>query len=493
MNVFTSLLLYSLGLLSVALYTSGGLAGQRGRVSCYFESWANKRKGDARYTIDDIPGDVCTHIIYSFVGVDNDTWEILQLDPENDEYDGGFANFTALRERYPHLKTQLALGGWAEGGYKYSQLVSDGERRCTMIESIVHYMNWYGFDGFDLDWEYPGAADRNGTRKDKDNVYFFLDELRKAFDAEGKGWEITMAVPLSKFRLKEGYHVPELCKLVDAVHVMAYDMRGVWAGFADVHSPLYTRPFDKMGFEKLNVHDGLQLWEDMGCPADKLIVGVPFYGHVFTLLDNSTYLPGAAINKNRSMGMAYYEICQEVTEENGWTLKWDWYGKVPYAYKNLTWVGYENPRSIQYKMDFIREKGYGGAMMWAIDNDDFRGACGEKNHVVNILNNSMSDYIVPYPRRNGSAERDDIPPEPPANECYPVTLPPIPIYIQCNAENKTEDLGEEFNRIYRCVDGKPILGDCRSGYVWNPTSKMCETPLPSVARRASMKNDEEKI
>ncbi|XP_068082970.1 endochitinase-like [Anabrus simplex] len=138
MNVFARLLLYSLGLLTVIVYTSGGLAGQRGRVSCYYESWAIKRRGDARYTIDDIPGDLCTHIIYSFAGVNNDTWEILQLDPENDENRGGFANFTALRERYPHLKTQLALGGWADGGYKYSQMVSGGDRRCKMITSIVH-------------------------------------------------------------------------------------------------------------------------------------------------------------------------------------------------------------------------------------------------------------------------------------------------------------------------------------------------------------------
>ena len=61
---------------------------RRGRRTCYFASWAYSRPGDGSYDVDDIPADLCTHVVYAFVGVSNVTWGVLIMDPDVSRHPG---------------------------------------------------------------------------------------------------------------------------------------------------------------------------------------------------------------------------------------------------------------------------------------------------------------------------------------------------------------------------------------------------------------------
>lgn len=60
----------------------------------------------------------------------------------------------ALKRR--GVKVSIGLGGWNDSaGDKYSRLVNNRSSRKKFINNVLNFMHKYGFEGLDVDWEYP--------------------------------------------------------------------------------------------------------------------------------------------------------------------------------------------------------------------------------------------------------------------------------------------------------------------------------------------------
>lgn len=296
------------------------------------------------------------------------------------------------------------------------------------------------------------------------------------------------------------------------------------------------------------------MWVDGGVPKNKLILGVPFYGRTYTLQDAESRGLKAYINKERKGGLpgtytnstgflAYFEICSLISQNNGWTRKFDQIGKAPYAYKGDQWVGYEDAESVAAKMDYLMEQGYGGAMVWALDMDDFRGSCGEKNPLLTTMETKLKNYKVPVvkkqvikrpkPLQNNHKPIKRTQPSPAPNNKKAMSTPRTRFAPQSKATTTTTTMKpkttqtprpttsrrpivdnvkktygdpgrlypndcntpnisyipheKDCQKYYWCAYGVPIVMFCEGETIWNQEDGNCK--LPELVNRPECKGD----
>ncbi|XP_066942215.1 chitinase-3-like protein 1 [Macrobrachium rosenbergii] len=336
---------------------------------CYYSNWAYWRPGAGQYTVNDIDLNLCSHLVYAFAVLDASTLTIKAQDSWLD-LPGGVDNynkFTNLKNLKPGIKTTLAIGGATDSkSNKYSNLVSSKAKRQNFINHVIPFLKRYNFDGLDLDWEFPKSGD-------KANFALFVKELKTAFQPEGL--ILTAAVGASKALTVSSYDVPTLSQYLDYIHLMTYDFHGSWESKADHHAKLYNDS------RKLDADSTVKNWIASGASARKLVLGVPIYGRSFTLSTSQKKPPAPASGGGnagpitKEVGyLGYLEICRYV--KNGWKVVKDSSGaRGPYAYSGNQWVGYDDVDMVRIKAQYVKAKGLGGTMVWAIDLADFKGVC----------------------------------------------------------------------------------------------------------------------
>lgn len=363
-----------------------GAAPASTRIVAYLASWGVRSKGTR---IVELPGDRLTHVIYAFANVGPDGTIALE-DPCLDTgrcgsgatpaTGGNFGQLRALKERHPHLKVLVAIGGWTRSvNFSDAALTPETRERFARSGIELFLRGWPGlFDGFDVDWEYPvfGGARENVTRpEDRQNFTLLLAELRRRLDAEGardgRRYLLTAATAAGA-RLVGSLELDRITPLLDWFNVMTYDYH---AGSAIAHfnAPLHAALNDPTPF--YNIDSTVALYRRGGVPPEKIVVGVPFYARAYGGVhggNGGLFRPATPPPREWATGLDYRQIASRNLTSRGFTRFWHPEALVPWLHNDSlgVFISYDDAESIAHKAEYVRAHGLGGIMIWEIGGDD---------------------------------------------------------------------------------------------------------------------------
>jgi len=364
--------------LVLTLYLTFPAMSQKKEVIGYYPSW-KWRSRDNLVSPVRIPYDKLTVINYAFfyplpdgslVGRDT-VGDALILRGERDPRGRGYKPRTGLTDvaHRSGVKVMLSIGGW-EDSKNFPEVASTDAGRAQFAHSCVDQIRTYGFDGIDIDWEYPGYADHRGTPEDKQNFTRLLrvvrDSLQSYGTLTGREYPLTAALPASASALTN-YEMDKLAVILDQLNVMTYDFNGPWDPLSGHNAPLYApQPDDSVR----NADAAFNLYvHTLNVPAEKVNLGVPFYGQTYTQC-TSLYAPhaGADTVHFSPQGAFYYDI---VPLLNKFTRKWDDRARVPYLI-STEWnmlISYDDEESVGYKAQYVLDHNACGLIIWEITGD----------------------------------------------------------------------------------------------------------------------------
>ena len=267
------------------------------------------------------------------------------------------------------VRVLLSIGGWEDSG-NFPAVAADSGRRALFAHSCATAIRMFGFDGIDIDWEFPGYADHNGTPSDGKNYIRLLRELRDTLDAvgTGSGWHMMLSAALPADRRQAlAMEILDAAPLLDFLNVMTYDFYGPWDTPAYHNAPLYAGP----GGDSARCVDGaFRLYtETFGIPASKINLGVPFYGHTFTSCTALGGSHGPADTVHFPAGGAFYYAIEAL--KANFTNHRDEKARVPYL-TSSTWnmlVSYDDANPLTRRPGMWLSRGARGLIIWEITGD----------------------------------------------------------------------------------------------------------------------------
>ncbi|KXX76708.1 Endochitinase 1 [Madurella mycetomatis] len=364
----------------------------------------------ADYQPQELPADKITHVLYAFADiasdgevVSSDAYSDLEkhypTDSWNDQGNNAYGcvkQLYILKKKHRHMKTLLSIGGWTYSS-KFAPVAATEAGRQRFCSSAVQLLKDWGFDGLDIDWEYPV-----NSAQAQDYV-LLLRTCRQALDAyaaeHAPGYHFLLTIAAAAG--PQNYNTMDLAAmdpLLDAWHLMAYDYAGSWDSTSGHQSNLYASA-DNPASTKFSTEKAVHDYLARGVPAHKLVLGLPLYGRAF--------------EATTGLGQPYSGIGEGSIQNGVWLYKdlprpgaaemYDDVAMASYSFdaQKGELISYDTARSAVAKAGYVVNKGLGGAVFWEASGDKtgedslvatVKGAMGKLDGSVNLLSFPASRY-----------------------------------------------------------------------------------------------------